>query len=134
MDCLFFLKSATHPGDRRICPDYKWAFKYHRKFIDAKLGSFNGVDAYQKVLNFVEEYEAKCQNEENLPEGERYISIEEQENQIIIAIVDPFMRRVPSTSWCPRPVLRNAHFAIANDKVFFIGPESNHWQRLSLTD
>ena len=65
------------------------------------------------MLNFVEEYEAKCQNEENLPEGERYISIEEQENQIIIAIVDPFMRRVPSTSWCPRPVLRNAHFAIA---------------------
>ena len=46
------------------------------------------------MLKFVEEYEAKCQNEENLPEGERYISIEEQENQIIIAIVDPFMRRV----------------------------------------
>ena len=85
----------SQPGNRRICPDYAWAFHYHRKFIDNKIGSLRGVDVFQKVLAFVKEYEEKCQKEEKLPEGERYNSAQQElDGQVIIVIVDPFMRRV----------------------------------------
>ena len=85
----------SQPGNRRICPDYAWAFHYHRKFIDNKIGSLRGVDFFQKVLAFVKEYEEKCQKEEKLPEGERYNSAQQElDGQVIIVIVDPFMRRV----------------------------------------
>ena len=51
-------------GNRRICADYAWAFRYQRKFIDAKLGSMTEIDSFEKVLAFVEMYEEKCQREE----------------------------------------------------------------------
>ena len=63
--------------------------------MDNKIGSLRGVDVFQKVLAFVEEYEEKCQKKEKLPEGERYISAQQEpDGQVIIVIVDPFMRRV----------------------------------------
>ena len=36
---------AIKLGDRHICPDYFWAFKFYRKWIQDTLGSYDGVDA-----------------------------------------------------------------------------------------
>ena len=74
----------SQPGNRRICPDYAWAFHYHRKFIDNKIGSLRGVDVFQKVLAFVKEYEEKCQKEEKLPEGERHNSAQQEPDGQVI--------------------------------------------------
>ena len=46
-------------GDRHLCPDYFWVFKFYRKWIQDTLGSYDGVDAYVKILQFVEEYNEK---------------------------------------------------------------------------
>ena len=46
------------------------------------------------MIAFIEKYEEKCQNEEKLPDGEKYASVEQVEGETIIVIVDPFMRRV----------------------------------------
>ena len=36
-------------GNRAICPDFFWAFYAYQKWVTEKLGSFDGVDAYQKL-------------------------------------------------------------------------------------
>ena len=36
-------------GDRRICPDYFWPFKFHHKWITEKWGSYDENDAYKKL-------------------------------------------------------------------------------------
>jgi hypothetical protein len=82
-------------GNRQICPDYFWPFRFYRKWITSKLGDFQGIDAYRKVEEFIEGYEAKCQGEEKLPNGEKYSKVEQTpDGQTCIVIVDAFMRRV----------------------------------------
>ena len=43
-------------GDRHICPDYFWAFKFYRIWIVETLGSFDGVDAYLEIVDHVKSY------------------------------------------------------------------------------
>ena len=43
-------------GDRHICPDYFWVFRFYSKWITDTLGSYDGVDAYKKTVEFVKEY------------------------------------------------------------------------------
>ena len=82
-------------GDRRICPDYFWPFKFHHKWITEKLGSYDGIDAYKNIEDFITNYNIKCQQEEILPVGENYATVQQTEQgQTVIIIVDPFMRRV----------------------------------------
>ena len=95
----------SQPGNRRICPDYAWAFHYHRKFIDNKIGSLRGVDVFQKVLAFVKEYEEKCQKEEKLPEGERYNSAQQEpDGQVIIRVILIFKNFWNSNCACSQVV------------------------------
>lgn len=82
-------------GNRQICPDYFWPFKFHRKWITSKLGDFQGIDAYRRVKEYIDKYEEKCQIEEKLPNGEKYARVEQTpDGQTCIVIVDAFMRRV----------------------------------------
>ena len=48
-------------GDRHICPDYFWVFNFYRKWITDKLGSYDGVDAYAKIVYFSTFYKL-CDN------------------------------------------------------------------------
>ena len=43
-------------GDRHVCPDYLWVFKFYHKWVLDTLGTYDGVDAYVKVVEFVNEY------------------------------------------------------------------------------
>ena len=82
-------------GNRRICPDYFWAFKFQRKWIEDKLGSFDGIDAYQKVQEFCKKFDETSQKDEKLPENERYAKVEQTtEGETVVVIIDAFMRRV----------------------------------------
>ena len=81
-------------GDRHICPDYFWAFKFYRKWIQEKLGSYEGVDAYVKVVNFVNEYndlKSMDADDDDIP----YTKVSQTDDgETCVAICDPFMRRV----------------------------------------
>ena len=57
---------ALKMGDRHVCPDYFWAFKFFRKWIQDTLGSYEGVDAYVKVVEFVNEYNKKKSNDKHV--------------------------------------------------------------------
>ena len=82
-------------GDRHICPDYFWVFKFYRKWITDTLGSYDGVDAYIKVVEHVKNYNEKTKSQEPLEEGEAYAKVEQTDDgETCIAICDPFQRRV----------------------------------------
>ena len=69
-------KSHIILGNRRICPDYFWAFKFQRKWIEDKLGSYSGIDSYQKVAEFVKKYDNIMQKEEMLKNDQHYAKVE----------------------------------------------------------
>ena len=84
-------------GNRRVVPDYFWPHKFFAKWIEEKLGSFGGVDAFKKLKSFVEDFDNRNQEIEKLPDGEKYAAIEQTEDgQTVIIIIDRFMRRVHS--------------------------------------
>ena len=56
-------------GDRHICPDYFWVFRFYRKWIGDTLGSYDGVDAYMKTVKFVKDYNEKTKASDPLDEG-----------------------------------------------------------------
>ena len=80
-------------GDRHLCPDYFWAFKFYRKWIQDTLGSYDGVDAYVKVVEFVKEYNEKKVKDTSLDEHHAKVA-QTIEGQTCVAICDPFMKRV----------------------------------------
>ena len=62
------------------------------------IGSRDGIDAYEKAVDRVKEFDANCKKDFPLPEGEYYAKIAQSEGgQTVVAIVDPFMRRVHQT-------------------------------------
>jgi hypothetical protein len=65
---------------RHICPDYFWVFKFCRKWITDTLGSYDGVDAYVKVVEHVKNYDEKTKAEEPLKEGEAYAKVEQTDD------------------------------------------------------
>ena len=44
-------------GNGRVSPDYRWPYRFQQHWIESKMGSFNGVDAYQKLSEFIDKYE-----------------------------------------------------------------------------
>ena len=85
----------TKLGDRHICPDYFWAFNFYRKWILNTLGSYEGVDAYVKIVDFVKEYNERTTK--NCPSAGTDIFAkvaQTQDGDTCIAICDPFQRRV----------------------------------------
>ena len=86
---------AIKLGDRHICPDYFWAFKFYRKWIQDTLGSYDGVDAYLKIVAFVKEYNEKTMITNPLVSSESYAKVAQTgDGETCIAICDPFQRRV----------------------------------------
>ena len=84
-------------GNRRVVPDYFWPHKFFAKWIEDKIGSFGGVDGFQKLKTFVEDFDKKNQEIEKLPGDQKYAAIEQtEEGETIVVIIDRFMRRVHS--------------------------------------
>ena len=82
-------------GDGHICPDYFWVFKFYRKWIVDTLGSYDGVDAYVKIVQHIKVYNQKTLASDPLEEGELYAKVEQTEDgETCIAICDSFQRRV----------------------------------------
>ena len=82
-------------GDRHLCPDYFWVFKYYRKWIQDTLGSYDGVDAYAKVVEFVNKY-----NEDKVKDfpgdvDKSFAKVAQTvEGETCVVICDQFMQRV----------------------------------------
>ena len=82
-------------ADRSMLPSIFWSYYWHRLWTDKTIGSRDGVDAMEKALEMIKEFNEKCKEEFPLPEGECYAKIAQSEQgQTVVAIVDPFMRRV----------------------------------------
>ena len=82
-------------ADRSILPSRFWSFYWHRLWTDKTIGSRDGVDAYEKVVEVVTEFDRMCKAESPLLEKESYAKIaQSNDGETVVAIVDPFMRRV----------------------------------------
>ena len=82
-------------ADRSILPSIFWSFYWHRLWTDKTIGSRDGVDAYEKAIEMVKEFDTMCKAEFPLPEKESYARIAQTDSgETVVAIVDPFMRRV----------------------------------------
>ena len=85
----------TKLGDRHICPDYFWAFNFYRKWILNTLGSYEGVDAYVKIVDFVKEYNDRTATNNPSAGTDIFAKVAQtQDGETCIAICDPFQRRV----------------------------------------
>ena len=85
----------TKLGDRYICPDYFWAFNFYRKWIIDALGSYEGVDAYVKIVEFIDKYNEEHTKNDTSEKGELFAKVAQTENgETCIAICDPFQKRV----------------------------------------
>ena len=82
-------------GDRHVCPDYFWVFKFYHKWVRDTLGTYNEVDAYVKVVEFFNEYNSTTMNDNPIDESEAYAKVAQTEDgETCIGICDPFQRRV----------------------------------------
>ena len=82
-------------ADRSCLPSIFWSYDWHRQWSDQTVGSRDGIDAFEKAVDMVNEFDRICKEEFPLPEGERYAKIaQSDQGQTVVAIVDPFMRRV----------------------------------------
>ena len=82
-------------GDRHFCPDYFWVFKFYHKWVLDTLGTYDGVDAYVKVVEFVNEYNSTTMKDNPIDKSEAYAKVPQTEDgETCIAICDPFQRRV----------------------------------------
>ena len=85
-------------ADRSQLPSVFWVYDWQRQWLDRTVGSRDGVDAYNRAVKMVNEFDADCKKEFPLPEGEYYAKIEQSDDgETVIAIVDPFMHRVHKT-------------------------------------
>ena len=67
----------------------------NRQWITDKLGSYDGVDAYAKMLDFVREYNEKTTANKTLEENVLYAKVaQSSDGETCIAICDSFQRRV----------------------------------------
>ena len=82
-------------ADRSKLPSIFWSYYWHRLWTDQTIGSRDGVDAYEKAVEMIKEFDENCKKEFPLSEGEWYAKIAQSEQgQTAVAICDPFMRRV----------------------------------------
>ena len=85
-------------ADRSKLPSQFWVYSWHRRWLDKTVGSRDGIDAYMKAEAMVQEFDKECKQECPLSEGEFYAKIAQSPTgETVIAVVDPFMRRVHET-------------------------------------
>ena len=85
-------------ADRSRLPSLFWVYSWHRQWLDKTVGSRDGVDAYEKAEHMVKEFDIDCKKDFPLGEREAYAKIAQTDSgETVIAIVDPFMRRVHET-------------------------------------
>ena len=85
----------TKLGDRFICPDYFWTFNFYRKWIVDTLGSYEGVDAYSKIVDYIDEYNKKNIKNNVTEKDELFAKVAQTDTgETCIAICDPFQKRV----------------------------------------
>ena len=59
------------------------------------MGSRDGIDAYNRAVEMVREFDKECKTEFPLPKGESHAKIEQSDDgETVISNVDPFMNRV----------------------------------------
>ena len=82
-------------ADKSKLPSSFWCYYWHRLWTDQTIGSRDGVDDKEKAVEMVKDFDEKCKKEFPLPDGECYAKIAQSgQGQTVVAIVDPFMRRV----------------------------------------
>ena len=82
-------------ADKSKLPGMFWVHYWYRQWLDSTVGSRDGVDALEKAEQKVKDYDDQCKKEFPLPAGESYAMIAQTpEGQTVVAIVNPFMRRV----------------------------------------
>ena len=85
-------------GDRNVCPDYLWSFKYHQQWCRSKMGTRDGIDAAEKLEDLVKETDLKMKKENSQGNDTTYIKMSQSPaGETVVVICDPFMRRVHST-------------------------------------
>ena len=74
---------------RSINPDKNYIFRLHTSYWSNKFGTINGVDAYIKAKQFIDNYNVKA--------GDTVASIKQLDNgSVVVCVVDKFMKRVHS--------------------------------------
>ena len=82
-------------ADKSRLPNIFWVHSHFRKFMDNAFGSKDGIDAFQKAKEIVENFNARCQKEYPLEKNKNYARIAQTDSgETVIAIADPFMQRV----------------------------------------
>ena len=85
-------------ADRSKLPSIFWVYSWHRRWLDKTVGSRDGLDAYERAEKMVKDFDNECKKEFPLGEAECYAKIAQSDSgETVIAIVDPFMRRVHET-------------------------------------
>ena len=82
-------------ADRSILPSIFWCYYWHRLWLERHIGGRDGLDSYIKAEEMIKQFDSTCKSEFPLADGEMYAKIDQsQTGQTVVAIVDPFMRRV----------------------------------------
>ena len=82
-------------ADNSKLPSIKVVFNLHRKWMDDTLGSRDGIDAFEKAEVLVNEFNSECSKDNP---NECFAKIAQtNKGETVVAIVDPFMRRVHET-------------------------------------
>ena len=85
-------------ADRSRLPSIFWVYDWQRQWLDRTVGSRDGIDAYNRAVEIVNNFDCSCKKDFPLPEGQYYAKIaQSDEGETVIAIVDPFMHRVHKT-------------------------------------
>ena len=85
-------------ADRSTLPDPMWVYYHHRKWTNKTVGSVDGIDAIEKAFDLVKDFNEQCKKEVGDGDSKDFAKIAQSEDgETVVAIVDPFMRRVHKT-------------------------------------
>ena len=72
--------------DRSKLPSIFWSYYWHRLWTDKTIGSRDGVDAMEKAVDMVKEFDENCKKEFPLPDGECHARIaQNDQGQTVVA-------------------------------------------------
>ena len=85
-------------SDRSVLPSVFWVYHWHRRWMDYKMGSRDGIDTFVKARELIDDYNNQCRKEEICGEEEIFAKISQTESgETIVVICNPFMKRVHQT-------------------------------------
>ena len=85
-------------ADRSKVPSIFWCHHWHRVWLDTRIGSRDGVDAFEKAQDMVKEFDQHCKQKFPLEDDRFYAKIAQTPHgQTVVVITDPFMHRVHKT-------------------------------------